>query len=478
MDILMVAAELSPYACATDAADAVAALAKSLRQLGHDVTLALPRYPGFEAAGMLLARRLTPLQLPGGGEVAVYDGQLASGAALVLFDAPVLFERASIFGEGGKDYPDNAKRFGLLCSAVAALVHQRVLEGRAFDILHLHDWPAAMLPAALKRLGGPEIPSVLTIHDGSLQGSFPTRQLEALGIAKEESDRFKVGTRVNALAGGIGMVDAVTTVSAAYLDQLMDPGEGGVLAERLRQLQTPPVGIVNGIDYSHWNPATDTLIPSRYDAEDASNKGRCKTDLLRSLELELDPALPLVVCVAPPTKEAGMDIVAAGLTHMLKNDLSIAILCTEPGRSGIVRRIQAAQKRAPEHCALVENADEALVHKAYAAADIVVVPHRHVPCGQSQRIAMRYGAAPVVHGVGGLQDTVVDCDAELETGTGFVFDAADSSSLMGALARALAAYGSAGWPKLRRRIMRQDLGWDRPSRRYLQVYRKTLGARA
>src|SRR5262245_57448116 len=150
MEILMVALELAPYVRATDAADAVGSLGKALRQLGHNVTIALPRQPGFEAAGLLLARRLTPLRLPDGSEVAVLDAQLPSGVQLTLFDAPVLFDRAGVFGDSSGDYADNGRRFALLSQAAAALVRQRAEQGAKFDIVHVHDIGAALLPLILR----------------------------------------------------------------------------------------------------------------------------------------------------------------------------------------------------------------------------------------------------------------------------------------------------------------------------------------
>lgn len=476
MDILMVAAELGPYVRESPAADSIASLGKALRQLGHDVTIALPRYPGFEAAGLLVARRLTPLPLPGGGEVTVFDGQLSSGVGLALFDAPVLYDRPGVYGEDGKDYPDNAKRFGLLCQAAAALVRQRVGQGQAFDVLHLHDWPAALLPVALRRTAGPAVPAVLTIHDVTRQGSFSSKELDALGVPRElnTEEGVKLGTRVNALKGGIVFADTVTTVSPSYAREMQTEERAGALAAVLAG--KPIVGICDGIDYAVHNPATDPAIVSRYDAEDTANKGRSKSALLAELGLEMEVDRPLVIAVGEPSKSAGFDLVAAALPTMLKNDLAFVV--AGRGQGTLAKRLVAAKSRYADRYAFVEDPDEALVHRLYAAADIVLVPSRHEPCGVSQLVAQRYGAAPVARATGGILDTVVDCDAHLETGTGFLFDEDTPQALAGALARAVAACVTPAWGGLRRRMMRLDLGWDRPARRYLQVFRQTLGATA
>lgn len=472
----MVAAELGPYVRESPAADSIAALAKGLRQLGHDVTVALPRYPGFEASGLLVARRLTPLPLPGGGEVTVFDGQLSSGVGLVLFDAPVLYDRPGVYGEGSKDYPDNAKRFGLLCQAAAALVRQRAGQGQAFDVLHLHDWPAALVPVALRRTPGPGVPSVLTIHDATRQGSFAGKELEALGVPRELNtpEGVKLGTRINALKGGVVFADAITTVSPGYAREIQTEERAGALAPLLADKSL--IGICDGIDYAVYNPATDPALVSRYDAEDTTNKGRSKSALLGELELEVEVDRPLVAAVGELSKPAGFDLVASALPTILKNDISVVV--AGQGQATLAKRLASAKSRHADRYAFLEHPDEALVHRIYAAADIVLVPSRHEPCGVSQLVAQRYGAAPVAHATGGIVDTVVDCDAHLETGSGFLFDEDTTQALSGALGRALAGCKVPAWGALRRRMMRLDLGWDRPARRYLQVFRQTIGATA
>lgn len=472
----MVAAELGPYVRESAAADSIASLGKALRQLGHDVTVALPRYPGFEASGLLVARRLTPLPLPGGGEVTVFDGQLSSGVGLVLFDAPVLYDRPGVYGEDGKDYPDNAKRFGLLSQAAAQLVRQRAQQGQAFDVLQLHDWPAALVPVALRQTPGPAVPSVLTIHDVTRQGSFTQKELGALGVPRElmTDEGVKLGTRVNALKAGVAFADAITTVSPGYAREIQTEERAGALAQVLADKTI--IGICDGIDYAIQNPATDAAIVSRYDAEDTSNKGRSKSALMKELGLELEVDRPLVAAVGELSRPAGFDLVLAALPTILKNDLTLVV--AGHGPLTLAKRFDAAKAKYADRYAFVEGPDDTLLHRIYAAADLVLVPSRHAPCGVSQLVAQRYGAAPVAHATGGIVDTVIDCDAHLETGSGFLFDEDTVQSLSGALGRGLAACGSPAWGELRRRMMRLDVGWDRPARRYLQVFRQTLGATA
>jgi starch synthase len=480
MEILFVTAELGPLAGVSDAAGAVASLAKALRQLGHEVTVAMPRYRETERAGLLLARRLTPLVLPGGGEVTVCDGQLASGVRLALFDAPALFDRPGIYGEDDKPYADNAKRFGLLSQAAVALVRQREAQGGAFDLLHLHDWPGALVPLVLRRAPGPDVPTVLTVHDVRQQGVFPLRELELLGLGRDADaeEGVKLGSRVNVLKGGLLSAGAVTTVSPAYAQEMQSQELSGPLAAVISEMGRPIVGIVNGIDYATCNPATDPLIVSRFHAEDCANKGLSKTALVRELGLELDPERPLAACIGSATRDGGLDLLAAALPTVLKNALTVVVALRRAAQGPLVDRLEAALGQCRERCALVREADEAMEHRILSAADLLVVPARHVPCGSLQLVGQRYGAVPVVSGSGGHLDTVIDCDAGLTTGTGFMFDELSASALAQAVERALVAMRSPAWARLRRRVMRLDLGWDRPARRYLQVYRQAIGARA
>lgn len=484
MDILFVASELAPMVKVGGLADVVAALSKALRLLGHKVTILLPRHPALERGGLLLARRLTPMVIPAanGGErleVTLFDGRLSSGVELVVVDVPGLFDRPGVYGEEGHDYPDNARRFGAFSRAAVEIVKQRAETGAPFDIVHAHDWPAAMVPYLLRERAA-EIPrtrAVLTLHNLAHQGNFPADALLHLGLGPEHfrTDRLEFYGQLNYLKGGILAADALTTVSTTYAREILTPELGerldGVLRTREKELQ----GIVNGIDYAVWNPMTDPALAARYDAEDTANKGRCKSALLAELGLEIQPDRPLIVSIGRVVAQKGSDVLATALPKILKADVSVAIAGT--GDPALMAKLEAAVAKAPERAAYLGAVPEPLSHRLLAAADAVVIPSRYEPCGLVQLYAQRYGAVPVACRTGGLVDTIVDCDAALETGTGFLYDKPTATALVGGVQRALAAMTSPRWGALRRRVMRLDLGWDRPARRYAHVYRAALAAR-
>lgn len=473
MDILLVATELAPYIVGTPAADSVASLAKSLRLLGHDVTVALPRYPAFEQAGLLAARRLTPLRIEGGGEVVVFDAQLPSGVQLILFDASRLFDRPGVYGEGDEEYPDNAKRFGFFSDAVAALVQTRSEQGKTFDVVHMHDYAAGLVAVKLAARPGPALATVLTVHDGQLSGQFPLKAREELGIPEElcHPQGFRLGSKLCVLKGVMTMVDRVVTTSPSYAQALESPERFGALARAFRE--TPDVlSILGGVDYSLYNPATDAALESRYDAEDLSNKGRNKSAVLRELGLDLDMSRPLFFAEAVPGGHSALDTLAGALRALMKTDLQL-VVATDAAHEEKLRNAAAEYAGSVQ---ILARPPERTVRRLWAAADFYLGLERSNPSGQALLRAQRYGAVPVALGVDAAQDVVVDCDAELETGTGFLFDTATQRDLAGAVARAVAAYGSPRFPDLMRRVARQDLGWDRPARRYAQLYRQTLGA--
>jgi starch synthase len=471
MEILMVAAELSPYARAGETAEAVSALSRMLVQLGHDVTVALPRYASFEDQGLLVARRLTPLRLSSGESVTVFDGQLGSGVKIALFDAPECFSKPGVYGEDGQDYVDNPRRFALLAQASAALAAQRAAQGQAFDVAHLHDWPGALAAIALAQADVP-LPKVLTIHDLRRDGTFPARELANLGISESlNSDAgVKLGSQISVLKGGIQMADVVTTVSPRFARDLATPTCGGLLAPIFEARGEELQGILPGLDYAIFNPTTDTALVSRFNAENAANKGTCKTALVRRLELDFDPRRPLVVALGPFTEERGAELLVQAARRITDQDAALVV--AGAGSAALIEALSAKELKSRDNYAYMPEYDAPSERQLLAAADLLLSPACYDPSASLVRKAQRYGAAPVALARGAVCDAVVDCDVDLETGTGFLYSEPSVDDLLGAVSRGLAACNSpAAWPRLTRRMLRLDLSWESPARRYLKVYK-------
>jgi len=471
MEILFVTTELAPFVKVGGLADVSAALPKTLKSLGHRVTVVMPRYQAFDDAGLLMARRLTPLRLALGDktyDVTVYDGRLSSQVELTLVDVPGLFDRPGVYGERGEDYPDNAVRFAVLSRAAVEIASQRALP---FDVLHANDWPTALVTKYAKDLGL-ATPTVLTIHNVAHQGTFPKDTLPSLGLTWED---FTVGGiefygGINLLKQGIVSADVVTTVSPTYAREIQTAEGGHRLDGVLREKKLKLAGIVNGVDYGVWNPATDSHLAARYDAEDATNKSRCKGALKKELGLPLDRDVPIVASVGRVVPQKGSDLVAEVVPRLVRGS-EVHVVIAGTGDPSIVSKLEAAAQKHAPNVVYVGAASESLVHRIFAAADVVLVPSRFEPCGLVQLYAQRYGALPVARATGGLVDTIVDCDAKLETGTGFLFDDPTADALFAATQRAVSATTSPRWTALRRRVMRLDRGWERAARQYEQVYK-------
>lgn len=454
----MVSAELSPYARGSEVGDVVAGLSKALRQLGHRVTLALPRHPGFEAGGLLMARRLTPLSL-GGSDLTVLDGQLSSGVELALFDDPPLYDRPSVFGEG-EGYEDNLARFAVLCRGAAALAQQRAEQGKPFEIAHAFDAPAAALPALLKAQPNLALPTLLTVIDTERVGRF-----ESGAHAAFPGLRGNIGDSLSLLELGLGAAQLVVAGSEDATRDIGSPRVAGTLASSLVG-ERAPIVVGSGLDYAIYNPATDTAIAARFDAEDASNKGRCKSAALSELQLELELDRPLVFAYAGSSVEA--QLLVAALPALLKNDIGV-IVSVPPSAHEAVDKLALDY---PSDLVRLKDATEPGRRRVLSAADFAICVDAGALTPAAVQAAQRYGTVPIALAQGAAADALVDCDAELETGTGFLFDSAETGALVGAAARAFSSYGSPGHARLRRRVMRLDVSWERVARRYAQLYRR------
>lgn len=474
MEVLMVSAELAPVAKHHVVADAVAALAKTLSRLEHKVTVVIPKYGFVEGKGLMMARRLTPIRFMVGEkkvEATLFDARLGSGVELLLIDLPNLFEGDDIYTGDDRD----ATRFGLFSRAVAELIRMRAKAGNGFDAVHAHDWPTALVPfllSARKDELGVDVTTVLTVHDGSHQGRFPKSAMDDIGLSWDDfnPNALEFYGDLCLTKAGILTADVVTTVSPSYADALQSGSAGGGLDGVFRSRGEGLTGILNGIDYARWSPATDPNIPAHYDSEAAANKGRCKAALLHELDLPLDPERPLIVAVGPIDERHGSDVLAKSVPGITRTGARLVIAGN--GDDALERLLEDAAASMEGDAVFLGAVSEPMNHRLIAAADAVLICSRHEPCGVVQQYAQRYGALPIAHAVGGLVDTIVDCDASADTGTGFLFESVTVDNVVGAVQRAVSAMTQPTWGALRRRVMRLDHSWERPARRYARLYER------
>jgi starch synthase len=473
----MTSSEMAPYAQTGGLGDVLASLPPALERLGATVHVVLPAYRtiDWEAAE---AQASGSIEVPTGSGRREVNLRTAhrGGIAVTFVEADDYFGREHLYGGPYGDYPDNAERFAFFSRAVLALAAR--LEP-APDVVHCHDWQTALVPLVARAFPDPRLAAtrtVLTIHNLGYQGIFPSSAFPLLDL---DWSYFTPRTlefygQVNFLKGGLVFANALTTVSRRYAEEILTPEHGhgldGVLRERRGLLH----GIVNGVDYTRWDPAHDPSIAAPFEADDLAGKAVCKADLQRRFGLRLAPHTPLFGIVSRLADQKGFDILSAAIPELLRHDLQLAILGN--GDARYEQHLAAEGRRAPERLAIRIAFDTAAAHQVEAGADAFLMPSRYEPCGLNQMYSMRYGTVPVVRATGGLADTVSEFDATTGHGTGFTFVPYTPEALLDAIQRAVDAYHRPpDWRRLMRNGMACDFSWGPPARHYLALY-QSLGA--
>jgi starch synthase len=385
--------------------------------------------------------------------------------------------RRGLYGEGGRDYADNAERFGYLARAALALPAALGLRPR---IVHLNDWQTGLAAWMLRRehaedraLTGAR--TVFTIHNLAYQGVFPKDVLPVVGLPWDvfRYEAMEFHDQLNFMKAGLVFSDALTTVSPTYAREVLTPEAGHGLDPLLRHRARDLHGILNGIDVAEWDPERDPHLPAHYSAADLSGKASCKAALQRELGLPERAHVPLVGIVGRLVDQKGFDLVAAALGDLLARDVQVAILGT--GDPAYEEAFRGAARERPDRLAARIGFDEPLAHRIEAGADLFLMPSRFEPCGLNQMYSLRYGTVPVVRAVGGLEDTVQDFDG-WRSGTGFKFREYTPNALLVAVRRALDVHrDAAAWRGLVLRGMAEDNSWARSAARYEALYRDLAG---
>jgi len=476
LKVLFLAAEAVPFAKMGGLADVAGSLPKALRALGHDVRLMIPRYGTIRSDQFRLRKIGEPFHIPlGPGEECVH---LVGGAldkdeekqAYLIWNDQYFSSRDRLYG-----FEDDAQRFAVF--GRAALAALRLLDWKP-DVIHANDWHTALAPTWLNTEGRrdpfyADIATLFTIHNPTMQGStgrliLTFAQMEYLKHLSVEQP----GT-VNWMAQGIAHTDLINTVSPSYAQEILTPEMGIGLDPLLRERKDRLFGILNGIDYEQWNPATDAEIPHRFDIKTLNMRATNKTALQQQLRLPVRPQAPLVGMVTRLDEAKGMELIEPVLEWLLEKEVQFVLVGA--GQDRYCEMIERVQARFPEKMRGVLKFDDVLGRRIYAGADMLLIPSVVEPCGLGQMIAMRYGCAPVVSETGGLADTVVDYTASRSRGNGFVFKNHTTRACRGALQRALRVYrDKETWRKLQRRGMEADFSWTSSAQKYVDLYRKAI----
>lgn len=470
MEILLVGNELGPWLSASDGRDDLTALGKAFKQLGHDVTLAVPYDSAYERGGLLLARRLSPLELPNGHAVVIYDAQLSTGAKVVLFGMPVGAD-ATVRSDASP-MRSTLQSVSTFARAIAAYVEQRAQLSQPLDVVHLFDWTTALAGLAIRRFCPSAQSSILlTLRDAPKLGYVTASEVSDIDDELLLSDEARLGGQVCIAKAGMVSADLVLAASEGAIARLHRTTAPADLGPVLSQLRQPLIAVSAGVDYARVNPSTNPSLLSRYDAEDVRNKAANKTEWQRSAKLSLEPR-PLFIVPGPLRADNAVERMMGALEPILEHELSLCFLATSQDEPEPLRRLRQLVAGRPSDAAIVEVTQDEQIHRAFAAADFAIYPLHDGRATATHLAAQRYGAIAIADASSPIGERVVDVDAELVTGTGFLFSDATSEGLAGAVARAVTAFHQSQFSRLRRRVMRLDSSWDRPARRLIQLYQK------
>lgn len=460
MRIAMCASEVVPFAKTGGLADVVGALPLALEKLKQEVIIILPFYK--KAA---LARTDAKVLQPG-----ILSIKTGRGIKVYLIQNNKYFNRDGLYGTPRGDYPDNLERFSFFCKKCLELFKQI---GFSPDIIHIHDWQASCIPIYLKTKFKSDAfykktKTLLTIHNLAYQGIFARDEFPKLGLdwSLFNMEQLEFYDKVNILKGGIVFSDYINTVSPTYAAEIQTKDFGcgleGVLARRSDNL----FGILNGLDYSIWDPLVDKFIVKRYDIKTLKDKYKNKEDLQRLAKLRVNREIPLLGMVSRLAEQKGLDILSNALDEICKLNLQLIILGM--GDIKYHRLLEKKSKKFPNVFRLYLKFDNALAHKIYAGSDIFLMPSKYEPCGLGQMISLKYATAPLVYRTGGLADTINKTN-------GFIFDNYSCPDLVALLKDSLLLYkNKEKWQKKIKQGMKCNFSWQESAKKYIQLYQKLI----
>jgi starch synthase len=478
--IVHAASEVYPYIKTGGLADAVGALAGTFADKGHEVSVFLPGYRAALAhPGAAGAERTLRLKIEMGDQYLSGDVLMFSprrNLRVYFICREEFFDRASPYGNGERDYEDNADRFTFFCKGVVETIR---LADLGADIVHAHDWEAALVPLLLReaerRFGVTlAMKTIFTIHNIAFQGLFPASCFARTNLPDElfSVDGLEYYGQVNLLKGGVLFSDRITTVSPRYAREIQTPEFGcgleGVIQTRAEDL----AGLLNGVDDAVWNPSTDPMIPARFSAENLAGKRACRAALLA--QCGFDPAFagPVFGMICRLTEQKGVELVIANSEFFVEANCRLVVLGT--GDRKLEGDMRSLAGEAPSKVFMCARVDEAMSHLIEAGSDFFLMPSLFEPCGLNQMYSQVYGTVPVVSRVGGLVDTVSDFGEDASGGTGILCEP-NAEALGEALGRALRLFSNKSrYAAVQQRAMARDFSWRTAATAYEALYRNSL----
>lgn len=477
LNVIFVSSEAIPFAKTGGLADVAGSLPMELKRLGCRVVLFLPLYREVLEKGVETHEVDLEVTVPLGPdrlEVRLYKA-MHGDIPVYLVRRDEFFDRSFLYGTPEGDYFDNLERFSFFSRAVIESVKAC---GFKPDVIHCNDWQTGLIPAYLHDAYSTDayfskVHTVFTIHNLAYQGLFAPEKLATAGLSPAlfTPEGVEFWGKINLLKAGVVYSDAITTVSRAYAREIQTPEYGSGLDGLLRHRRADLHGILNGVDYSEWNPETDPLIPARYSAKNMRGKSACRRRLLRELGLQVRPGTPVIGVVSRLAAQKGFDILCEAIPRLVKEDLAIAVLGS--GERKYQTLIEELAARYPDNVAAIMGFDNRMAHLMEAGCDMLLMPSRYEPCGLNQIYSLKYGTIPVVRATGGLDDTVRDYGSGEPRPNGFKFEEYTAKALVEKVAEAAGVFKrKKEWKKLQAEAMGEDYSWHSSALKYIDLYKE------
>lgn len=459
MKIVMCASEVVPFAKTGGLADVAGALPLALEDLKQEIIVIMPKYKQIKNDNL---KRLSE-------NSDIFYSFMGKNIKVYFIDNPKYFDRDSLYGTKTGDYPDNLERFSFFSKRALTLLKEINFKP---DIIHCHDWQTALIPVYLKAIYKKDefyskIKTVLTVHNLGYQGLFAKEEFPKLGLDPSyfNIEGLEFYGKVNLLKGGLNSADLINTVSPTYAKEIQTKEFGCGLEGVLLKREDSLFGLLNGIDYSIWDPQIDKFIYKKYSISSIKDKYTNKEKLKQECGLA-KKNVPLFGIVGRLAEQKGLDILAEIIDKICHLDLQFVILGT--GDLKYEKLLEEMAKKYPKVISYHIKFDDVLAHKIYASSDIFVMPSKYEPCGLGQLISLKYGSIPLVFKTGGLADTV-------SSNNGFIFDEYSSKTLLLTIKKAITKYkNKKAWSALVKKAIQYDFSWDAAAEKYLELYTRVI----
>lgn len=488
LSILFVSSEVIPFAKTGGLADVSGSMPQVVRELGHDIRIIMPKYAVVSERRFKIhdIKRLTDMPVEIGEKT--YLGSVKSSfitniktkVQVYFLSNDVLFNRTDLYidPKTKNPWPDNDDRFIFFSRGV---IQTLLRLGWKPDILHLNDWQTGLIAAMIKTEYAKEplfknTKIVYTVHNAAYQGDFSGSSLVKTGLPESmfAENGIAQNGHLNMMKAGLLYSDIITTVSDTYAKEIRSTKEYGFGLEAVfKKRARHTYGLLNGMDTTVWNPATDPLIAQQFSFDDLQGKLVNKKALCERFGLPFDEKIPIIGMVTRLVDQKGLDLVEDKLDALMGEPVQFVVLGS--GEKRYEDMLLKAAKKHNKRMGVEIGFNEKLAHLIEAGADMFLMPSLYEPCGLNQMYSLHYGTLPIVRATGGLADTVEDLDGKPKSGTGFVFEKYSSTEMMKAIKRAIAAFKKKDiWSAAMERAMKKDFSWDASARKYIDLYREIL----